>query len=191
MLIRYFERSDDTDFEASLHHLPRTLKTEIKLVFPDLASRIQPDGDATRKLLVVPTYQSAAFPILEITGETEAERLCLFLRFRSFARDLSRRLSRLDPASSLDIPDIDGAATFTRATVTIYDEVGSTRAVLGYPTFLYMGVQIVQHPRMGYERLAVHTAVVYARPEDVVEAFRGVEYGTEGRRLVEGTDVGG
>jgi len=168
--------SDDDDyFEASLHHLPRTLNGEIKLVFPDLASKIQPSYDTTRKLLAIPTYQLAAFSILEINEETEAERLRLFLRFKAYAQDLSKHLSQIDPSSSLDIPDIDGSATFSRSTVTIYDEVSSTRAILGYSTFLYMGVQIVQHPRMGYAKLAVHTVLVYARPDDAMEAFRRME----------------
>lgn len=161
-------------FEASLHQLPRTLNSEIKLVFPDLASQTQ-SRDITRKLLAIPTYQTAAFPILEINDETEAERLRLFIRFKKYAQDFSEHLSQIDPDSLLDIPDIDGSATFTRSTVTIYDEVSSTRAILGYSTFLYMGVQIVQHPRMGYAKLAVHTVLVYARPDDAKEAFRRIE----------------
>jgi len=55
--------------------------------------------------------------------------------------------------------------------MTIYDEVSSTRATLGYSTFLYMGVQIVHHPVIGYERLGVHTVLMWARPEDAKEAF--------------------
>jgi len=84
-------------------------------------------------------------------------------------------LCNIDPLASLDIPDIDGAATFGRSTITIYDEVSSTRAILGYSTFLYMGVQIVHHPVIGYARLGVHTVLMYARPEDAKEAFGRME----------------
>jgi len=170
--------SDEEEyFEASLHQLPRTLTSEIKLVFPDLASRAQPNnnGDTARKLLAIPTYHTASFSILEINDKTEAERLRLFLRFKTYAQTLSQHLKQIDPLSSLDIPDIDGAATFGRATITIYDEVSSTRALLGYSTFLYMGVQIVHHPVIGYARLAVHTVLMYARPEDAKEAFGRME----------------
>jgi len=167
--------SANTYFEASLHQLPRTLNNEMKLVFPDLASQNQSSDGTTRKLLAIPTYQTAAFSILEINDQTEAERLRLFLRFKSYAQDLSQHLSQIDPLSSLDIPDIDGAATFGRTTVTIYDEVSSTRALLGYSTFLYMGVQIVHHPKIGYSKLAVHTVLMYARPDDAKEAFLRME----------------
>jgi hypothetical protein len=150
-------------FEASLHEVPRSLHSEIALVFPDLKT----DRNSGRQLLALPTYHAAQFSILEINEATEAERLRLFLRFRDFASSFRDQLTKLDPDAFLDIPDIDGAAAFSRSTMTIYDEVTSTRSLLGYSTFLYMGVQMVQHPRFGYAKLALHTMIVWAQKEDV------------------------
>lgn len=161
---RCIQVGEDHSFEVSLHEVPRSLHSDIALVFPDL----QTERNSGRQLLVVPTFHAAQFAILEINEATEAERLRLFLGFKEFASSFQENLSKLDPDSFVDIADIDGAATFSRSTVTIYDEVTSTRALLGYSTFLYMGVQLVQHPRLGYGKLALHTMIVWAHKSDVL-----------------------
>eukprot|EP00536_Pseudo-nitzschia_multiseries_P007850 jgi/Psemu1/18910/gm1.18910_g len=169
-------------FEASLHQLPRTLNSEIEVVFPEIASQARQEkrlkrknniggGDneiKEREYLVLPTFHVANFSILERNDRTEDERLRIFLRFRQFAMEFRNRLAQKDPQSQLDIPDIDGASTFSANshTTSAYDEVASTRSILGYSTFLYMGVQIVHHPRIGYGRLAIHTIVMYADSKD-------------------------
>lgn len=163
----------DGDFEASMHELPRTLFSEVKLVFPDIASCCNREDE--RELLTVPTFHSASFSILEMNEGTDNERLRLFLRFKDYAADFLKELKNIDVSSVGDIPDIDGSATFSRSTVTIYDEVSSTRSLLGYSTFLYMGVQMVQHPRIHYSKLAVHTMVLFAKPGDAMEAFIRLE----------------
>lgn len=170
-------------FEASLHQIPRTLQSEIALVFPDVASQFILEKKnacgnvgSKREYLAIPTCHAAEFPIIEINEETEEERLRIFLRFKNFAAEFARRLKQRDASSLVDIPDIDGSATFSRATVTIYDEVASTRSILGYSTFLYMGIQIVHHPRIGYAKLALHTMVLFARPEDARDTYLEMEH---------------
>uniref|UniRef100_A0A7S4AXG0 Uncharacterized protein n=1 Tax=Pseudo-nitzschia australis TaxID=44445 RepID=A0A7S4AXG0_9STRA len=180
-------------FEASLHKLPRTLNSEVELVFPEIASQAKrekrektknnvniggndsKDNESTnREYLLIPTFHVSRFSTLERNDRTEDERVRIFLRFREFAKEFRERLFQKDPGSQLDIPDIDGASTFSvsgRHSTSAYDEVASTRSVLGYSTFLYMGVQIVHHPRIGYEKLAIHTIVIYARSRDVEEIY--------------------
>lgn len=161
---------DDISYEISLHQLPKTLHNEIALVFPDLAAQNLKDGSG-RELLAIPTYHTASMEILERNQTTEDERLRIFLCFKDLATQFRNELSKLDSMSNVDIPDIDGSATFSRSTVTIYDEVSSTRSILGYSTFLYMGVQMVHHPRIGYSKLAIHTMILYGRPDDVKQVF--------------------
>jgi len=174
-------------FEASVHHIPRTLNSEIDVVFPEIASQARRekrqklknndgrrfDASGEREYLVLPTFHVANFSILERNDRSEDERVRIFLRFRHFAVEFRKRLAQKDSKAQLDIPDIDGASTFSTSghTTSAYDEVASTRSVLGYSTFLYMGVQIVHHPRIGYEKLAIHTMVIYARAQDVEEIF--------------------
>mmetsp|Transcript_4846 Transcript_4846/g.10258 ORF Transcript_4846/g.10258 Transcript_4846/m.10258 type:complete len:225 (+) Transcript_4846:129-803(+) len=179
----------EKDFEASLHQLSPSLIMEAKLVFPNLVpllSSINTTNNTNnvkiRELLAIPTYHIANFPILERNDTTEEERLRLFLRFQKFAREYSRELNKIDPSSFVDIPDIDGIASFSTSNngggggigSAIYDEVSSTRSLLGYSTFLYMGVQIVQHPRIHYSKLTVHTVVVWALIDDAKQAFLNV-----------------
>jgi hypothetical protein len=173
-------------FEASLHQVPRTLNSEIDLVFPEIASqakrekrekmknKIGGDDESTkREYLVIPTFHVARFSTLERNDRTEDERIRIFLRFREFAKEFRNLLSKKDPKSQLDMPDIDGASAFSMNghTTSAYDEVASTRSVLGYSTFLYMGIQIVNHPRIGYQKLAIHTIVIYARSKDAEETY--------------------
>ncbi|VEU36250.1 unnamed protein product [Pseudo-nitzschia multistriata] len=179
-------------FEVSLHRLPRTLNSEIELVFPEIASQAKREkreqakhkkdectkentkrNDHKREYLVIPTFHVTRFSILERNDRTEDERIRVFLRFRDFATEFKHRLSQKDPFSRLDIPDIDGASTFSDSvhTNSAYDEVASTRSILGYSTFLYMGIQIVQHPRIGYEKLAIHTIVAYANCRHAAETY--------------------
>lgn len=185
-------------FEASLHKLPRTLNSEVELVFPEIAAQAKrekrgktrsssntiggsnnensdhdDESAKPREYLLIPTFHVSRFSTLERNDRTEDERVRIFLRFRDFAREFRDRLFQKDPGSRLDIPDIDGASSFSvhHSTSAAYDEVASTRSVLGYSTFLYMGVQIVHHPRIGYEKLAIHTIVLYARSRDVEEIY--------------------
>ena len=177
--------SPSFEFEASLHQLPRTLHGEIELVFPDIASQAKREkkemmkegegkGTSTgREYLVIPTFHIAEFSILERNDQTEDERLQIFLRHRDFATEFMKLLKEKDHDSQLDMPDIDGSSTFSIGghTLTVFDEVASTRSILGYSTFLYMGVEIVHHPRIGYQKLSIHTIVMYARPKDAEETY--------------------
>ena len=181
-------------FEASLHNLPRTLYNEIELVFPDIASQVKYDkqkndkmrimnnnDDNKREYFVIPTYHIAQHSILELNDKTENERLTIFLRFKDhFATDFYNLLKQKDQYALLDIPDIDGSASTLFSSngdssgnysSTIYDEVASTRSILGYSTFLYCGLQIVSHPCYGYEKLAIHTIIIYSRLTDVKETY--------------------
>jgi hypothetical protein len=179
-------------FEASLHNLPRTLYNEIELVFPDIASQVKYDkqkndkirimnDDNKREYFVIPTYHIAKNSILELNDKTENERLCIFLRFKDyFVTDFYNLLKQKDQYALLDIPDIDGSASTLFSSngdsggnysSTIYDEVASTRSILGYSTFLYCGLQIVSHPSYGYEKLAIHTIIIYSRLIDVKETY--------------------
>ena len=181
-------------FEASLHNLPRTLYNEIELVFPDIASQVKYDkqkndkmrimndnDDNKREYFVIPTYHIAKHSILELNDKTENERLNIFLRFKDhFATDFYNLLKQKDQYALLDIPDIDGSASTLFSSngdsggnysSTIYDEVASTRSILGYSTFLYCGLQIVSHPCYGYEKLAIHTIIIYSRLTDVKETY--------------------
>ena len=182
-------------FEASLHNLPRTLYNEIELVFPDIASQVKydkqkndkmrimnnNDDNNKREYFVIPTYHIAQHSILELNDKTENERLTIFLRFKDhFATDFYNLLKQKDQYALLDIPDIDGSASTLFSSngdsngnysSTIYDEVASTRSILGYSTFLYCGLQIVSHPCYGYEKLAIHTIIIYSRLTDVKETY--------------------
>jgi hypothetical protein len=152
----------------------------------------------------IPTMHRSDFSILERNDKTEEERLRLFLRLSQFAIMLKALLTSVDPGSFLDFPDIDGGAAVGQSSVTIYDEVSSTRSCLGYRVFLYMGVQIVDHPKWGFSNLAVHTILIYARPKDaqnvllkMASCFEGIRSNvkdassdTEDPALVEGEAVG-
>jgi hypothetical protein len=141
-----------------------------------------------REYFVIPTYHIAKHSILELNDKTENERLRIFLRFKNyFVTDFYNLLKQKDQYALLDIPDIDGSAStlFSNSngdsdgcgggggnySSTIYDEVASTRSILGYSTFLYCGLQIVSHPNYGYEKLAIHTIIIYSRLIDVKETY--------------------
>ena len=153
-------------FEVSLHQVPRAIRGECELVFPDLLPflAVKKSSSDGRELLALPTMHQADFSILELNEKTEGERLRLFLRFSHFALALKALLSEVDPGSFATFPDIDGGAAVGQSSITIYDEVSSTKSLLGYRVFLYMGVQIIDHPNWGFKKLAVHTILLYARP---------------------------
>jgi hypothetical protein len=156
------------NFEASLHKVPRTMRLDCEMVFPDLRQFLAQNKAAAdgRELLAIPTMHRSDFGILERNDKTEGERLRLFLIFSQFATMLKTLLAGVDPGSFVDFPDIDGGAAIGQSSVTIYDEVSSTRSLLGYRVFLYMGVQIVEHPNWGFSNLAVHSILLYTRPTD-------------------------
>jgi len=119
-----------------------------------------------RELLAIPTFHLAAFDIMHRDEQTEAERARVFVRFAHFANVLRTLLRRQDPGALVDFGDLDGMASCGRSTGAVYDEVSSTKALLGYKVVGYMGVNIIAHPEHGSSRLCIHTVLLHARPAD-------------------------
>ena len=120
-----------------------------------------------RELLAIPTCHLASFDIMHRDEQTETERARVFVRFAHFANVLRTLLQRQDAEAFVDFGDLDGMASCGRSTGAVYDEVSSTKKLLGYKVVSYMGVPIIAHPDHGSNRLCLHTMVLHARPADV------------------------
>ena len=161
----------DPDFELSLHEVPRHLATECQLVFPQLRECEQRHtSESARRLLAVPTMHRAAVGILQRNEQTEAERLRVFLQFSHFANVFRVLLRRRDPDAFVDYVALEGAGAIG-GSGAIFDEVSSTKALLGHRVKLYMGVPIIVHPRWGFNRLALHTIVLFGDPRDAADVL--------------------
>ena len=166
--------------EVSLHEVPLSLHTECCLVYPSLREHIRAAKMArqaaapgtARQLLAIPTFHVAAFDIMHRNDDTEAERARVFARFAHLANIYCTLLRRHDPDAFADFSDLEGIASLTESTGTVFDEVSSARALLGYKVVPYMGVPIVHHPVLGSNRLCVHTIILHARLNDALHLLK-------------------
>ncbi len=133
---------------------------------PSASSREEEEEEEERFLMAVPVFLLANFEIMERNEETEAERLRLWCAFQHFANVFKAMMGQRDALALSDYSDLDGSAATTRRTGTIYNEVQSCKALLGYRIRLCECVPIVSHPQLGWDKLVVHTVVAFCRQSD-------------------------
>ena len=132
-----------------------------------VVGREEEEGEEEERfLMAIPVFLVADFDIIERNTRTEAERLRLWCAFQHFANVFKAMLGQRDPIALSDYSDLDGSAATTRRTGTIYNEVQSCKALLGYRIKLCECVPIVSHPTYGWDHLVVHTVVAWCKVGD-------------------------
>ena len=132
---------EEEPLEVSAHEAGPAFGQFLPLAFPELHGR--------SKFNVVVVIQPARMCIMEITQETEEERLRLYTSYVAFAERVRTRVLRVAPGAFLDYADMDGTAVTTTTGAGLFNEVEVAHAVLGYQVTSIGGVSVVVHPRWG------------------------------------------
>lgn len=153
-----------TDFEYSVHIPPRALLREITSVFPGV--NISGEASAQTPLLVIPTFQRAAVPLLEYGDRQAEEKDRLLERFFRWCQQVHDAIKTFEPNAWVDATDPASGTAWKGNAGSCYSDVDGIIRLLRYET-VDVGCRIAAHPVW---RFAVYPATLFTTgAQDVVE----------------------
>lgn len=152
------------DFEFSVHAPPNALLRELTSVFPDTSIGVR------SPVLVIPTFQRSAVPLLEYGDEQDAEKDRLLLRFFEWCGQIAEVVNQLQPLAWIDATDPASGLAWRGKPGSCYSDVDGITRLLRYETLDIGGCRVVAHPQW---RFAVYPATLFttATVEVVVQAL--------------------
>lgn len=153
-----------TGFEYSVHIPPRALLREITSVFPGVD--ISSDPRVHTPLLVIPTFQRAALPLLEYGDRQAEEKDRLLERFFQWCQQVHDAIKAFEPDAWVDATDPASGTAWKGNAGSCYSDVDGIIRLLRYET-VDVGCRIAAHPVW---RFAVYPATLFTTaPQDVVK----------------------
>ena len=132
--------------EFSIHACPKTLKRELRNIFPGLES--------CDHLFVIPTFQKANIELLDFSHNpaVEAEKDRLLNNFIAFAKHFKQAVQEQQPAA-VRFADFtepsSGLPFFSPRGGSTYADVDGAELLLKYKTEEISGCRILFHPTFG------------------------------------------
>lgn len=152
------------DFEYSVHIPPRALLREIISVFPGVD--ISGGDRAHTPLLVIPTFQRAALPLLEYGDRQAEEKDRLLERFFQWCQQVYDAIKALEPDAWVDATDPASGTAWKGSAGSCYSDVDGIIRLLRYET-VDVGCRVAAHPVW---RFAVYPATLFTTaPQEVVK----------------------
>ena len=157
LLDRSYLKAYGTDFEISVHAMPKSLTREVRHVFPQVE---------LTNLLLLPTLQRSKYDLVTWGGDIDVEKDRLLGEFFNFAKPFCAQIAAfgywadyIDPCSGLPMitPDCN----------KVFNEVDCMECVLGYKTMNCGCCKVLLHPIWGSS--VYPASVLTTAPSDVIE----------------------
>lgn len=135
--------------EYSAHLAPRRMARDLGHVFPDA-----PKTD----IIIVPTLQRAAMPLLEFGNEQEVEKDRCMHVFFTWARRVRSAILAREPDAWCDVTDPATGRAHFGTPAAGYSDVDGLTKIDTFPTEVVGGCRVMKHPTWAF---AVYPATLF------------------------------
>lgn len=141
------------DMEYSVHQPPKSLKSELCLVAPDVVASLETEGGKSgpgRRLLVVLVFQRSQTDLCDLCEAAAKEKDRLLERFLQWAHAVREGVYTADPGALVEALDpSSGQPYWGSVGSSVHNDVEGAQQLLRYHALQQGGCTLLCHPSWG------------------------------------------